>query len=120
MNPTLKSGLSPGKLFRISREKSTASLKVNLLSRLCEEKVGTTRIEVQAVRLAEESARTEDYISEKGGKLPCRVNTKMKQRILTGRDPEKVVDLINLKIKYAQSEEEEKKKRLTSNSMPKS
>ena len=101
---TVKTALSPGRLMKISRRVSEAALKTKLLMTLGEEKVGTYPIECQALQLEEDSTRPDTRAFQNaGGKDKL-------QRIISQRDPEKVLDVVKLKIKYAKAEEDSLKK----------
>ena len=96
MDSTVKTGLSPGKLFKAARMKTEAS------------EVGTSWIEGQALNLTEGDGRTSrseevnGVTEDRNGRKP---RSKNLQRILAGRDAKKVVDLLNLKLVYAKDNE---------------
>ena len=87
-----------GRLLEIAKKSTKVSLEKSMFMMLEKRKVGTMKLEAQALDLLEES---------KGGVLKGRKKIKGKkiQFIVENRDPEKVVDILKLKVKYCQEEE---------------
>ena len=105
----MQTGKSPGKLFKLAKEKTEISLKVNLLQSLCDEEVGTSKMEWQILKM-EENPKSKSPKLDPGGSEEClKLKPKHMQKILEERDPKKVVDQLKLKVKYAKEEEEKSK-----------
>ena len=100
MDYTAGAALSPGKLLQKSREISDATTKRMLLEALESKKVGTYPIECQALKLSEENGGASRALPNASGKSKL-------ERILAYRDPDKVEDVLKLKVKYARAKEEE-------------
>ena len=87
-----------GRLLRNAKRSTKVSLEKCLFAMLESRKVGTLRIEAQALDMLEDS---------KGGKKFSRKKMKGKKikYIIENRDPEKVTDILKLKVKYCLEEE---------------
>ena len=94
---TPEGGLSPGKLNRKARMVNLRSLDTRLMAELGKAKVGTLKIESQALQLACEAREAI---------LKAGASGKSWEKIRKFWNPYKVMDVISLKFKYCKQEEE--------------
>ena len=92
MMDTVKTGLSPSKLIALGRRITEEDLDIRLLNDLRKHRIGTFRIECEALKFQKEARKRDGKVF---------VGSKWDQ-IRGGRDAGKVEDILNLKIGYAQ------------------
>ena len=100
MMNTVKTGLSPSKLIALGKRVTEEDLDVRLLSDLRKHRIGTFKIECEALKLHDEAMKGESK-NILGSKW---------DKIRGGRDAGKVEDLLKLKIGYAQKRKKELRK----------
>ena len=101
---TVKTGFRMGRLLESARIATGAALDRRLLEDLRRVGVGTMKIETEALRLGDDASKYDKKRGKrkKGGKVA--------QRIREERDPDKVMDLLKIKIKYCIKEEKRSRK----------
>ena len=104
---TVKTGNIKGRLLESSKLVNKAALDRRFLEDLKNEKVGTLRIESEALRLNEDSAK---YRKNRGKRMKRGDDGGVVDRIRSTRDPDKVLDLLKWKLRYAAKEERRLKK----------
>ena len=98
---TAPAGLDLGQLDQLAKKIFEIEKKRTLLERLLLQEVGTKKIEIEAWRLASDERMGRGEIE----------NTKSKKtgskwsRVLKERDPDKVEDVLSLKVKYCREDE---------------
>ena len=90
-----------GQLSRLAKLATEASLDRKLMGSLKASRVGTKNIEIEALKLASQARKGRGELG-KGGK---KSNAFIKEH----REESKVMDLVDLKIKYASKQEKERK-----------
>ena len=100
---TVDTAKAMSRLLKLSRDVTKVTLSRRLFQVLKVEKIGTFKLECEAINLLEGNSNIE-------GKEGERKKERKIELIKRNRDPEKVVDLIDLKLKYMQKEEQSKRK----------
>ena len=95
---TTKAGLSPGKLCAMARRVTQEDLDLKLLRDLRGKGIGTFKIECQALALSKDAEKRNERKEEKGGQRKDKWG-----QIVLQRSQAKVVDVLNLKIKYCEA-----------------
>ena len=111
LESTSKDASDYGRLRSQAKKVNKIAARRKLFQELLKCKVGTNSIEKRALKMAQEQKmgvrrpgdEGEKKVKEegKGGK-----SKSMREQIIEGRDPEKVCDLLSLKVKYCEREEE--------------
>ena len=102
-SPTVKTANKAGQLQELSKQISNVNLEKRLFLMLKEQKIGTFKLELQALNLHQEDRKRDrkDKYNRRKKKI---------QLVIEGRNEGKVLDLIKLKLQYIQREEKELKK----------
>ena len=103
LKSTANAATSPGKLMRTGRLAKEAALDRKLLESLKVKQAGTLRIEVKAWQLAMD-ARKKPGDNKESPQFKSKVD-----QIRQERDPSKVTDVLNLKIKYSKELEDKRR-----------
>ena len=97
---TVRAACSPSKLVKLGKKVTEEDLDIRLLTALKQQGVGTFKIECEALKMHKESRK---------GEKQEKFNSKWDE-IWGGRDARKVLDLLSLKIGYAQQRRKELRK----------
>ena len=100
---TARAANAQGLLFKLSKEVTVNALYREKLKRMIEMKMGDLETEVEALEMVEGSRNERGKMKKEVGK-GGRKGKKKIEYVKQNRDPKVVVDLLNLRLKYADRE----------------
>ena len=96
LNQTVNTGRTMGDLSKLARLAASTTLDRKLMENLIREKVGTKKMELEAIKIHREASKREILQEKKGSNNAY---------IREFRSTSTLMDLLNLKQKYAKTEE---------------
>ena len=101
---TANAAEAQGLLFKLSKEVTGKALFMKRLKRMIELKMGDLEVEVEAMEMVENSRNERGKFKKEVGKGGRKGELKKIKYIKENRDPKVVIDILNLKLKYAEKE----------------